>query len=184
MAGVGRGGEGRGGREWCRVGWAYWVNFHVGWFASVSTILTIESRLCKQLLLRDGACSSDVVKSKRSGAKKDPRDSVRGQGWTEEGGVRRLPLGSGQLREACTMQGMGWDAGVGEPGLQMDGLELAEDVGGGGGLRKRLCHLDGRLQDVGAAIGKEGKKRRGWLALAARVVSVQGKCGAQRRSAK
>lgn len=30
------------------------------------------------------------------------------------------------------MQGMGWDADVGEPGLQMDGLELAVGVGGGG----------------------------------------------------
>ena len=69
------------------------MNFHVGWFASVSTILTIESRLYKQLLLRDGMCSSDVVKSQRSGVESDPRDSVRGQGWTEEGGVRRLCWG-------------------------------------------------------------------------------------------
>ena len=72
-----------------------------------------------------------------------------GSGSGLDGGRRgsTAVLGSGQLREACTMQGMGWDAGVGEPGLQMEGWSLLWESAGGG-MRKRLCHLNRRLQYV------------------------------------
>ena len=106
----------------------------------------------------------------RSGVKKDPRDLARGLGCRKAG--FDAGLGSGELGEACTTQGMGtrWDKVAGELGLKWMGrVELRESVGGGEGDAKATvpprwtfagCRSDDRK--------KKAKREQRRLALAAR----------------